>query len=52
MELGKRGALGLLPVNIIEGAAAVPEPASAVLLGTALAGLLLAGAIRRIRPEA
>jgi len=38
--------------NIIEGAAAVPAPASAVLLGTALAGLLLAGAIRRIRPEA
>ena len=38
--------------NVIESAAAVPEPASAVLLGTALAGLLLAGAIRRIRPEA
>ena len=38
--------------NIIEGAAAVPAPASAVLLGTALAGLLLAGAIRRILPEA
>ena len=29
------------------GATAVPEPASIVLLGTALAGLLLAGAIRR-----
>jgi hypothetical protein len=34
---------------IIGTSAAVPEPASAVLLGTALAGLLLAGAIRRIR---
>jgi PEP-CTERM motif len=28
-------------------AAAVPEPASIALLGTALAGLLLAGAVRR-----
>lgn len=32
--------------------AAIPEPASALLLGTAFAGLLLAGAVRRIRPEA
>jgi len=30
----------------------VPEPASLVLFGTALAGLLLAGAIRRIRTDA
>ncbi len=32
---------------IIPGSTAVPEPASAALLGTALAGLLLAGTIRR-----
>jgi len=30
----------------------IPEPASVALLGTALAELLLAGAVRRIRPDA
>jgi hypothetical protein len=30
----------------------VPEPTSVALLGAAFAGLLLAGAIRRIRSEA
>src|SRR4051812_10233019 len=35
--------------TLVIGAAAVPEPASAVLLGAALAGLLLAGTIRCTR---
>ena len=33
--------------TLIIGAAAVPEPASAVLLGAALAGLLLTSTVRR-----
>jgi PEP-CTERM motif len=36
--------------TLIIGPTAVPEPASVALLGTALAGLLLIGTIRRIRP--
>jgi hypothetical protein len=35
--------------TLIIGPTAIPEPASAVLLGVALAGLLLAGTTRRIR---
>jgi hypothetical protein len=35
--------------TLIIPAAAVPEPASALLLGAALAGLLLSGTIRRVR---
>jgi hypothetical protein len=38
--------------TLIIGATAVPEPASAALLGAALAGLLLSGAIRRTRDSA
>jgi hypothetical protein len=37
--------------TVLIGAAAVPEPASAALLGGALGGLLLAGSIRRYRSE-
>jgi len=43
------GVFSISEANRLVFLVAVPEPASFVLLGTALAGLLLAGAIRRTR---
>ena len=50
MDLGKRGNQNF--TLIIGTPIPFPEPASAGLVVTALAGLLLAGRVRHRRPEA